>query len=99
MKMQNENYRAINKYIERRYGFEKLSIEEYISLRDELSQPEMINRVIAENEKIEKFSALIRKRIDLSKITLEDFDKIIAEICDAQTENEISAIMSKFNIN
>lgn len=97
--MQNENYRAINKYIERRYGFEKLSIEEYISLRDELSQPEMINRVIAENEKIEKFSALIRKRIDLSKITLEDFDKIIAEICDAQTENEISAIMSKFNIN
>ena len=96
--MQKENYNAINKYIERHYNLEKLSIEDYLTIRKKLSNTEMLEKVIAENEKIERFSSLIRRRVDLSKMTLQDFDKIIIEICNANTENEISEIMSKYNI-
>lgn len=96
--MQKENYNAINKYIERHYNLEELSIEEYLTIREKLSNTEMLEKVIAENQKIERFSALIRRRVDLSKMTLQDFDKIIIEICNANTENEISEIMSKYNI-
>ena len=76
-----------------------LSIEDYISIRDELSQPEMMEKVIAENEKIERFSALIKRRIDLRKITVYEFEQIIKEICEAETEKEIRSIMSRYNIN
>ena len=97
--MQNENYQAISKYIERHYELEKMTIEEYLSIRKKLSQPEEYARVIEENRRFERFSALLRKRIDLGKITVKRFEEIIIKICNAETENEVSKIMSKYNLN
>lgn len=97
--VQKENHQAISKYIERHYELNKMSIEEYLEIRKKLSQPEEYTRVIEENSKAERFSSLIRKRIDLSKTTVQHFDEIIVKICSAETENEIFQIMSEFNLN
>lgn len=55
--------------------------------------------IIAENEKIDRFSAIIKRRIDLSQITVYEFELIMREISEAKTEKEINSIMSRYNIN
>lgn len=95
----NVDYREIEKYIERHYELEALSIEQYIELTEILSKKAQYEIVLSENKRHEMFSALIRKRIDPHKMSVEEFESIVCQLCNASTKKEIYEIMSSYNLN
>jgi hypothetical protein len=92
------DFREIEKYIERHYQLEKISLEDYISLTKSLSERKKYQMILDENKKYERFSALIRKRINPQNVSVEKFEEIINQLCEASSDDEIHKLMSNFNI-
>ena len=92
-----KNY-EIEKYIDRNYELESISIEEYIDLCKELSAPNNYKMVVEENKKYDKYSSLLRKRIDPQRMSIDAFEELIREICKAKNDTEINEIMAKHSL-
>ena len=88
----------IEKYINRSYNLDEMSIEEYLILCKELSKPSNYQNVIDANKKYDKFSSILRKRVNPNEISIKDFEQILEEISNAENDNEIGKIMTKYHI-
>lgn len=88
----------IEKYINRSYNLDEMSIEEYLILCKELSKPSNYQNVIDANKKYDKFSLILRKRVNPNEISIKDFEQILEEISNAENDDEIGKIMTKYHI-
>ena len=86
----------INKYIDRhddKYG--NLTVRQYNQLRRCLDD-DLYFEILREEKRIERLDSLIRRRVDVNKITLSEYDDLLKALLQVNSKEEFDELIKKY---
>ncbi|MBO5312633.1 MAG: hypothetical protein J6B29_01575 [Clostridia bacterium] len=89
---------AIEKYIERHYDVENMSLQDYVDARESLKDEAIYQSACREQDRWERFYTLVKKRICKKSTSVLEFEQIMDRICLAENDEDIGEILTSYQV-
>lgn len=84
-----------NDYIFRKYNRDTITIGQYAKLHKELRKKEKLYEMLEDESRYLRSWALVKKKVDATKITLAEFEQIVLDLYNAKTNEECEKILKE----
>ena len=85
-----------NHYIHRKYDMDTITIRQFADVQKELKKDkEKIYELLKEEGKYIRICEFVKKKIDISKVTISEFEQIVLDLYNAKTNEEYEKILKE----
>ena len=85
-----------NHYIHRKYDMDTITIRQFADVQKELKKDkEKIYEMLKDEGKYIRICEFVKKKIDISKVTISEFEQIVLELYNAKTNEECEKILKE----
>jgi hypothetical protein len=85
-----------NHYIHRKYDMDTITIRQFADVQKELKKDkEKIYEMLKDEGKYIRICEFVKKKIDISKVTISEFEQIVLELYNAKTNEECEKIFKE----